>query len=75
MQRPKQLVRDFSNYSEPTFLNELSQIDLIGAVGNEANVSKAYSVFNNKINALLNKHTPLKSLSKRRLVRFISNGT
>ena len=56
------LVCDFSDYSEPTFLNELSQID-----SNNADVSKSFSAFHNKINKLLDKHAPLKPLSKHSL--------
>ena len=70
-QRPKQLVRDLPNsFSvEPTFLSELSQIDLISAVGNKVDVSKSFTVFHNKINKLLKEHASLKPLSRRSLKR------
>ena len=69
VQRPKQLVRDFSNYSDSAFLNELSQTDLIAAVCNKVDVNKSFSAFHNKINKLLNKHAPLKPVSKCSLKR------
>ena len=70
-QRPKQLVRDLPNsFSvEPTFLSELSQIDLISAVSNKVDVSKSFTVFHNKINKLLKEHASLKPLSRRSLKR------
>ena len=41
----KILLRDFSNYSKAKFLNELSQLDPIGAVSGLNNVNKSLSVF------------------------------
>ena len=48
------LLCDFSNYSEAKFLNELSQLDLTGAVSGLNDVNKSFSVFYNKLNKLLN---------------------
>ena len=56
----KRLTRDFSNFSEANFLNELSQVDLTEIVCNKADVNKSFSTFHNKLNKLLNKHAPLK---------------
>ena len=63
----KRLTRDFSNFSEANFLNELSQVDLMDIVCNKADVNKSFSTFHNKLNKLLNKHAPLKPISKRSL--------
>ena len=65
------LLRDFSNYSEAKFLNELSQLDLTGAVSGPNDVNKSFSVFYNKLNKRLNKHAPLKPISKRKKKRII----
>ena len=54
----KILLRDFSNYSKAKFLNELSQLDPIGAVSGLNDVNKSLSVFYNKLNKPLNKHAP-----------------
>ena len=65
------LLRDFSNYSEAKFLNELSQLDLTGAVSGLNDVNKSFSVFYNKLNKLLNKHAPFKPISKRKKKRLL----
>ena len=56
--KKKILLRDFSNYSKAKFLNELSQLDPIGAVSGLNDVNKSLSVFYNKLNKPLNKHAP-----------------
>ena len=67
----KCLLRDFSNYSEAKFLNELSRLDLTGAVSGLNDVNKSFSVFYNKRNKLLNKHAPFKPISKRKKNRLL----
>ena len=64
-------VRYFSNYSEAKFLNELSQLDLIGAVSGLNDVNKSFSVFYNKLNKLLSKYAPFKPISKRKKKRLL----
>ena len=71
LQSTKMLLRDFSNYSEAKFLNELSQLDLTGAVSGLNDVNKSFSVFYNKLNKLLNKHAPFKPISKRKKKRLL----
>ena len=61
----KILARDYSRYSETEFLHDLSQFDLIQAVSKNIDENKSFSAFYNKLNNLLNKHAPLKSVSKR----------
>ena len=65
--KSKRLTRDFSNYSETKFLRELSEIDLLGTICNKADINKSFSTSHNKLNKLLNKHAPLKPISKRSL--------
>lgn len=36
----------------------------MGTVYNKADVNKSFSTFHHKLNKLLNKHTPLKQISK-----------
>ena len=64
----KRLVCDYSNYSETSFLCDLSQIDLI--VSRTSDVNKSFSSFYNKLNNLLDKHAPLKPISKRKSKRL-----
>ena len=64
-QRSNRLVRDFSHYSEINFLIELSQLHLSEVICSKTDVNKSFTSFYNKLNKLLNKHAPLKPLSKR----------
>ena len=75
LQSTKMLLRDFSNYSEAKFLNELSQLDLTGAVSGLNDVNKSFSVFYNKLNKLLNRHAPFKPISKRKkeIIKTLGN--
>ena len=66
----KRLVRDYSNYSETSFLCDLSRIDLIGIVSRTSDVNKSFSSLYNKLNNLLDKHAPLKPISKRKTKRL-----
>ena len=53
-------------FSEARFLNELSQTDWQSPSSeNVANVDKLFSVFYNKLSKTINKHAPLKPISKR----------
>ena len=56
----ERLTRDFSNFSEANFLNELSQVDLMDRVCNKADVNKSFSTFHNKLNKPLNKARSIK---------------
>ena len=63
--QPKKIIlRDFSRFSEKTFLQEMSQIDwamlLVG------DINKIFSTFYNKLNKITNKHAPFRTLSKRK---------
>ena len=71
LQSTNMLLRDFFNYSEAKFLNELSQLDLTGAFSGLNDVKKSFSVFYNKLNKLLNKHAPFKLISKRKKKRLL----
>ena len=67
-------IRDSSNYSETSFLCDLSRIDLIGIVSRTSDVNKSFSSFYNKLNNLINKHAPLKPISKRKIKRLAKPG-
>ena len=58
---------DFSKFSEEKFINDLSQLNWESAVSESTNnVNKSFSTFYNKLNRIVNKHAPIKTISKRK---------
>ena len=63
----KILTRDSSKFSEEKFINDLSQLNWEYAVSVSSNdVNKSFSTFYDKLNRIVNKHTPIKTISKRK---------
>ena len=63
----KIVTRDFSKFSEEKFINDLSQLNWESAVSESTNdVNKSFSTFYNKLNRIVNKHAPIKTISKRK---------
>ena len=60
-------MRDFSHFSENSFADELSQIDWDSVSGAQNDPDHSFSILYNKVNKLLNKHAPYKTLSQRRV--------
>ena len=60
-------VRDFSKFSSRSFIADLLQVDWdeIIARGTD-DINKIFSSFYNKLNKIVNKHAPFKTMSKRR---------
>ena len=58
-------IRDYSRFSEEDFISDISQTDWAGLTSN-GSVDKRFSSFYNKLNKLVNKHAPLKIVSKRK---------
>jgi len=58
-------IRDFSRFSEENFISDISQTDWTALISN-GSVDKRFSSFYNKLNKLVNKHAPLKTVSKRK---------
>ena len=68
----RKLSRDFSNFSERNFINDLSLINWDHSVpDNETNVIKLFSSFYNKLNKIVNKHAPIKPISRRKVKCFL----
>ena len=66
------LSRDFSNFSERNFINDLLLINWDHSVSdNETNVNKLFSSFYNKLNKIVNKHASIKSISRRKVKFFL----
>ena len=63
----KTMILDFSRFSEEDFNSELAQVDWGSLVARtQGNIDIAFSKIYNKLNKLVNKHAPLKPLSKRK---------
>ena len=62
----KPRIRDYSNFSEANFLEDLSQLDLDRLVTSKDDPNQSFSTFYNKVNTIINKHAPLKPISNRR---------
>ena len=65
----KYKIRDYSNFSEECFINNVSETDWDNSMAN-GSVDKCFSSFYNKLNKLINKHAPFKTLSKRKAKQF-----
>ena len=65
----KYKIRDYSNFSEECFINDVSETDWDSSMAN-GSVDKCFSSFYNKLNKLINKHAPFKTLSKRKAKQF-----
>ena len=67
----KTLRRDFSQFSEKDFTKDLSQIDWEAVVSDsQTNINRSFSTFFNKINKLIDRHAPFKTLSPRKVKRL-----
>ena len=65
------MVRDFSRFSGEDFNSELAQVDWESILARtQGNIDIAFPKIYNKLNKLVNKHAPLKSLSKRKFKQF-----
>jgi len=60
-------MRDFSYFSENSFADELSQFDWDSVSRAQIDPCHSFSILYNKVNKLLNKHAPYKTLSQRRV--------
>ena len=64
-------VRDYSRYDDALFNNHILQIDWLALLARARNdPSKHFSTFYNRLNKLVNKHAPLKRLTKRKSKQF-----
>ena len=62
----KPRIRDYSNFSDANFLEDLSQLDLDRLVTSKDDRNQSFSIFYSKVNTIVNKHAPLKRISNRR---------
>ena len=60
-------MRDFSNFSSDSFNDDLSNVNWNELFVNDlCDVNSVFSSFCNKFNKLINKHAPMKTISKRK---------
>lgn len=62
----KPRIRNYSNFSDANFLEDLSPLDLDRLVTSEDDPNQSFSIFYNKVNTTINKQAPLKPISNRR---------
>ena len=59
--------RDMKNFVKDEFIRDLTDANLNNIVINQPNLNEAFNNFEDKINIVINKHMPLKKLTKRDL--------
>ena len=64
------MIRDFSRFSEDDLNTELLQENWELILSRQQNVHCAFSTFYNHLNKLINKHAPVKSVSRRKIKQF-----
>jgi len=68
------MIRDFSKFSEEDFNSELAQVDWGSTFARaQGNIDAAFSKIYNKLNKRVNKHAPLKPLSKRKFKQSLKS--
>ena len=67
----KRKMRDFTNFDRDSFTQDLNQIDWQSIIANGNNdIDYIFSSFYSKYNKIMNKHVPIKQISRRQLERF-----
>ena len=64
------MMRDFSRFSEDDFNTEFLQVNWELMLSRQQNVNCAFSTLYNKPNKLINKHAPVKSVSRCKFKQF-----
>ena len=64
-------TRDFSRFSEDEFKRDLAQVNWNGIISNgHNNINQIFSAFYNQFNKIVNRHAPMKLLSRRKSKEF-----
>ena len=64
--KAKMYKRDMSNFDENEFLNAINTEQLLDTTNKETDLNIKYDKFEEHVTTILNKHAPLKELSKRK---------
>ena len=71
----KRKMRDFTNFDRDSFTQDLNQIDWQSIIANGNNdIDYIFSSFCSKYNKIINKHVPIKQISRHQLKRFSNHG-
>ena len=57
-------IRDFSHFSESSFLHDLQQVDWDSFVAHDNDINKTFTTFYNIFNKIVNKHAPILRISR-----------
>ena len=60
-------LRDYSQFNEAKFIEEVAEVNWMTVLCNSENVNFIFSSFLDKLSELVDKHVPLKKLSKRKV--------
>ena len=60
-------LRDYSQFNEAKFIGEVAEVNWMTVLGNSEDVNLIFSSFLDKLSELVDKHVPLKKLSKRKV--------
>ena len=58
-------IRDYSNFSVEKFTHEPLRLNW-ETISSRDNINKEFSTFYNKLNRVVNRHAPIKTISKRK---------
>ena len=71
----KRKMRDFTNFDRDAFTQDLNQTDWQSIIADGNNdIDYIFSSFYSKYNKIINKHVPIKQISRRQLKRFQNHG-
>ena len=65
MHKEKSYKRDYSNYNEEAFLNELSSTDWFNLLHGLSDTTEMFDKFYAKVSNVINRHLPLKPLTRK----------
>ena len=66
--------RDYSNFIEQDFLSDLDNNRITELMIESADTNEKYDIFHRHMHAILDKHAPLKPLSRKKKNNYISHG-
>ena len=61
----KVFYRDYNNFDADSYISDVRQVDLVNKINAENNPNTKFNVFQNTLLNIINKHAPLKRVSKK----------
>ena len=66
-------MRDFTNFDRDSFTQDLNQVDWQSIIANgNSDIDYIFAPFYSKYNKIINKHVPIKQISRRQLKCFLN---